>query len=78
MFDAYGNDQPVGRMILHRVVPGDTLGALALHYYGDASLYCLILDHNTHYIDNANVLNPGIRLVIPYHAQLKARTLSLW
>lgn len=78
MFDEYGNDQPAGNMILHRVVPGDTLGLLAKHYYGDASLFCLILDHNTHYIPDANTLTPGVFLAIPYHPQLKARVLSQW
>lgn len=75
MFDEYNNDQPVGALILHRVQQTDTLGSLAVHYYGNVDKYNLILDHNTHYIPDPNNLTPGITLAIPYHPHLRARLL---
>lgn len=77
MFDEYLNDQPTSGLILHRVQLTDSLGSLAQHYYGDPSLFKLILDHNTHYIPDANNLTPGVTLAIPYHPHLRARVLPI-
>lgn len=77
MFDEYLNDQPASGMILHRVQITDTLGSLAQHYYGDQSMYAMILDHNSHYIPDPNHLTPGITLAMPYHPHLRARVVPI-
>lgn len=72
MFNEYASDRKRGGMILHRVEMTDTLGSLAVHYYGDVTKTSLILRHNLHYIPDPNHLQPGIELVIPYHPHLMA------
>lgn len=75
--DEFQNEYPSHGIILHRVEITDTLGSLAQHYYGDASLYKMILDHNTHYVPDPNHLTPGIHLAIPYHPHLRARVVPM-
>lgn len=76
MFDEYLTDHPASGMIIHFTQITDTLGSLAEHYYGDASLFKMILDHNTHYITDPNNLTPGVSLAIPYHPHLRARVVK--
>ncbi len=47
------------------VVKGDTLSSIALHFYGDSSLWGKIATANNIAIENANVLEPGTLLNIP-------------
>jgi LysM repeat protein len=50
---------------VHVVVPGDTLGALAKHYYGKASLYMKIFEANTDILKDPNMIKVGQKLRIP-------------
>jgi nucleoid-associated protein YgaU len=49
----------------HIVVKGDTLGAIAKKYYGDASLYEKIFATNLDILDDPNKIKPGQKLYIP-------------
>lgn len=49
----------------HTVVKGDTLGHIAKHYYGKASLYPKIFDANRDILDDPNKIYPDQELVIP-------------
>ncbi len=51
--------------LLYTVEPGDSLGALALRFYGDAAYYTAILAANTDRIGTANRILTGQRLIIP-------------
>jgi LysM repeat protein len=50
---------------IHVVVAGDTLGALAKHYYGKASLYMKIFEANRDILKDPNLIKVGQRLRIP-------------
>lgn len=50
----------------HRVQRGETLAGIAQTYYGDASLWSVIYQHNERYIQNPNQLEPGRHLVVPH------------
>lgn len=50
----------------HRVARGETLAGIAQTYYGDASLWAVIYQHNERYIQNPNQLHPGQELVVPH------------
>jgi LysM repeat protein len=50
---------------VHEVVPGDTLGAIAQHYYGKASLYMKIFEANRDQLSNPNLIKVGQKLKIP-------------
>ncbi len=50
---------------VHEVKPGDTLSAIAKHYYGKASLYPKIFDANRDVLDDPNKIKPGQKLRIP-------------
>ncbi len=52
-----GDTQP------YTVHPGDILGKIAQHFYGDANLYHLIAEHN--HITDPNKLSAGTKLEIP-------------
>ncbi|WP_435259058.1 LysM peptidoglycan-binding domain-containing protein [Thioclava sp. FR2] len=56
--------------LLYTVVPGDSLGALALRFYGDASKYIDILSANTGRIRSPNDIRTGQKLVIPSLSKL--------
>lgn len=49
----------------HTVVPGDTLYALAQHYYGDPSRHPVIFEHNRDSLDSPDELYVGWVLRIP-------------
>lgn len=51
------------RTVEYRVRPGDTLGSIAQHFYGDASKFRVIAYFND--LANPNVLEVGQRLLIP-------------
>ncbi len=44
---------------------GDTLGGIALKYYGSARRYDIILKANSSVIKTPQGLRPGMKLVIP-------------
>jgi nucleoid-associated protein YgaU len=49
----------------HTVVAGETLGKIAKHYYGDASLYMTIFDANKDQLKDPNLIKVGQKLRIP-------------
>jgi len=49
----------------HEVVSGDTLGAIARKYYGDASKYPKIFDANRDILDNPDRIDVGQKLRVP-------------
>ncbi len=53
-------DQPV-----HTVKSGDSLGAIAKHWFGDSRKYERIFEANRHQLDNPNAIDVGQQLVIP-------------
>jgi nucleoid-associated protein YgaU len=55
---------PIGARI-HEVVKGDTLGAIAKTYYGNASLYPKIFEANRDILDNPDLIKVGQKLKIP-------------
>jgi LysM repeat protein len=55
---------PIGPRI-HEVVKGDTLGAIAKTYYGNASLYPKIFEANRDILDNPDLIKVGQKLKIP-------------
>ena len=50
---------------VHEVVSGDTLGAIAKTYYGNASSYMKIFEANRDILDNPNLIKVGQKLRIP-------------
>jgi len=50
---------------VHEVVAGDTLSAIALHYYGKASLYMKIFEANRDQLSDPNRIKVGQKLNIP-------------
>lgn len=60
--------------IAHEVHVGDTLGALAQHYLGDATLWPALQSHNR--VDNPYRLQPGAVLEIPMQL-MRAATASV-
>jgi LysM repeat protein len=57
-------DTPAAERI-HEVKPGDTLGAIANHYYGKASMYMKIFEANRDQLDNPDLIKVGQKLRIP-------------
>lgn len=55
----------------HTVVKGDTLGAIAKHYYDSASKYPKIFEANRDILDDPNKIRPGQALTIPNLEQPK-------
>lgn len=53
-------EQPV-----HTVKSGDSLGAIAKHWFGDSRKYEAIFEANRHQLDNPNAIDVGQQLVIP-------------
>ena len=49
----------------HVVESGDTLGAIAKQYLGEASAYMRIFDANKALLDDPNKIYPGQKLLIP-------------
>ncbi len=50
---------------VYEVVPGDTLGAIAKKYYGNAGAYMKIFEANRNILDNPNLIKVGQKLQIP-------------
>ncbi len=50
---------------VHVVEAGETLGQIALRYYGDANRWQVIYDANRSQLPNPNALVVGMRLTIP-------------
>ncbi len=59
-----------GEDLLYVVAPGDSLGALALRFYGDADQFGTIFKANRQVLDTPDSLRPGIKLLIPARAGL--------
>ena len=55
---------PTGSEI-YEVQSGDTLGAISKKFYGSARYTNLIQKANSDIITNANVLKPGMKLIVP-------------
>lgn len=49
----------------HIVMPGDTLSAISLKYYGDATKYMQIYDANRDLLNDPDRIYPGQALKIP-------------
>ncbi len=60
-----GTPTPSASTVVHVVQTGDTLGQIALRYYGDANRWEPIYDANRSQIPNPNALAIGTRLTIP-------------
>jgi len=50
---------------IHEVVKGDTLGAIAKKYYGNAGKYMKIFEANRDILDNPDLIKVGQKLKIP-------------
>ncbi|MCK5378182.1 MAG: LysM peptidoglycan-binding domain-containing protein [Acidobacteria bacterium] len=50
---------------VYEVVSGDTLGAIAKKYYGNAGAYMKIFEANRDILDNPNLIKVGQKLQIP-------------
>ena len=50
---------------IYEVQSGDTLGAISKKFYGSARYTNLIQKANSDIITNANVLKPGMKLIVP-------------
>jgi nucleoid-associated protein YgaU len=50
---------------IYEVVAGDTLGAIAQRYYGQASQYMKIFEANQDILDNPDLIKVGQKLKIP-------------
>lgn len=56
---------PAAEPRIHEVQRGDTLGAIALKYYGKANLYMKIFEANRDQLDNPDLIKVGQKLRIP-------------
>lgn len=54
-----------GDVTIYEVQPGDTLGALAQRFYGQASLYPKIFQANRDVLSDPNLIKAGQKLKIP-------------
>jgi len=54
-----------GPSVVHVVGPGESLGSIAMRYYGDSSRWQRIYDANRAAIPDPNALRIGTRLTIP-------------
>jgi len=50
---------------VYEIVSGDTLGAIAKRFYGNASAYMKIFEANRDIIDDPNKIYPGQKITIP-------------
>lgn len=62
--------QLVNDDLLYVVASGDSLGALALRFYGDADLFGVIFKANRQVLDTPDSLRTGMKLLIPARASL--------
>ncbi len=58
-------DAPASSERIHEVVSGDTLGAIAKTYYGNAGKYMKIFEANRDILDNPDLIKVGQKLKIP-------------
>ena len=56
--------------VLYVVQTGDSLGSLALRFYGDADLNTAIFKANRQVLDSPESLRPGVKLLIPARSGL--------
>ena len=67
-----GRREPVerrARAYVYKVRSGDTLSAIALRFYGDASLWKAILRANSGRLRRASDLRAGMRLIVPLRSR---------
>ena len=50
---------------LYEIQPGQTLGDVALRFYGDANRWPTIFEANQYILDNPDQVHPGLTLVLP-------------
>lgn len=56
--------------VIYTVQPGDSLGSLALRFYGDAGLYTAIFKANRQVMETPESLSYGMKLLIPARSGL--------
>jgi uncharacterized protein (DUF2235 family) len=61
-----------GEFLYHQIVKGETMGAIAKNYCGDASQYTRIADVNKDFVPDPNRIFPGDILRIPFDMASKA------
>ncbi|MEN8165099.1 MAG: LysM peptidoglycan-binding domain-containing protein [Acidobacteriota bacterium] len=63
--EVVAEEAPVEEDRVYEVVSGDTLGAIAKKYYGNAGAYMKIFEANRDILDNPNLIKVGQKLQIP-------------
>jgi len=58
-------EEPKEKAEIYEIVSGDTLGAIAKRYYGNASKYMKIFEANKDIISDPNKIYPGQKIRIP-------------
>ncbi len=58
-------EKPEEKAEIYEIVSGDTLGAIAKRYYGNASKYTKIFEANKDIISDPNKIYPGQKIRIP-------------
>jgi nucleoid-associated protein YgaU len=58
-------EEPEEKAEIYEIVSGDTLGAIAKRYYGNASKYMKIFEANKNIISDPNKIYPGQKIRIP-------------
>jgi nucleoid-associated protein YgaU len=58
-------EEPKEKAEIYEIVSGDTLGAIAKRYYGNASKYVKIFEANKDIISDPNKIYPGQKIRIP-------------
>ena len=58
-------EEPEEKAEIYEIVGGDTLGAIAKRYYGNASKYTKIFEANKDIISDPNKIYPGQKIRIP-------------
>ena len=58
-------EEPEEKSEIYEIVSGDTLGAIAKRYYGNASKYVKIFEANKDIISDPNKIYPGQKIRIP-------------
>lgn len=58
--------------MVHTVAPGDTLGSISKHYYGDAKRYAEIFEANRGTLSDPNAIDVGQQLMIPHQTPSQA------
>jgi len=58
-------EEPEEKVEFYEIASGDTLGAIAKRFYGNASKYMKIFEANTDIISDPNKIYPGQKIRIP-------------